>query len=156
MSWSSPLVLTSRASLRQLQDWANEEAKRRGDPAGEDLAMGRFRPNVVIDGDLPFAEDQWQRVRLGEVTYRVSALCDRCAVTSVDPVTGEAGPEPLRTLSVRRRWDAATWFGLRLVPEGPGWLCIGDEVQPRRADGPGRDASPLPQHLGQQRSRPRP
>ena len=63
------------------------------------LDMRRFRPNLVVDGTEPFAEDGWQRVRIGEIVLRRTELGDRCAVTLVDPDTLERGPEPIRTLA---------------------------------------------------------
>jgi uncharacterized protein YcbX len=29
--------------------------------------MSRFRPNTVVKGCQPFAEDTWKRIRIGEV-----------------------------------------------------------------------------------------
>ncbi|MFC4894653.1 MOSC domain-containing protein [Streptosporangium amethystogenes subsp. fukuiense] len=71
-----------------------------------------------------------RRVRIGEVDFRVSGLCDRCAATIWDPVTQDRGKEPLRTLAKHRRWDGETWFGIRLVPRNLGELRVGDEVRP--------------------------
>ncbi|MCW4602894.1 MOSC domain-containing protein [Janibacter indicus] len=138
---AGPLLLTSQASLAQLQVWVDEVAAELGgaQSAGartEDgvavgpLDMLRFRPNVVIDGDEPFAEDAWPTVRVGEVEYRTAEVCDRCVMATIDPVTLTTGPEPTRTLSRHRKWDGKTWFGTRLVPLGPGELRVGDEVVP--------------------------
>src|SRR5690606_38685748 len=105
----------------------------------------RFRPSVVIDGADPYAEDKWSEVTIGEVTFRVSELCDRCAVTTIDPVTLAKGKEPLRTLAKHRRWDGKTWFGIRLVPRNPGTLRVGDPVSAKAPEpspgcpAPGRD-----------------
>jgi uncharacterized protein YcbX len=127
---AGPLLLTSTASLRQLDAWVAEEAGRRGEPAPDPLDMVRFRPNVVVDGDLaPFVEDTWRLVRLGSVTYRFAEHCDRCVMTTLDPQTGQGGKEPLRTMARRRRWDGRTWFGVRVVPTGDGQLGVGDDVE---------------------------
>jgi uncharacterized protein YcbX len=143
---AGPLLLTSEASLAQLQDWIDAEAGD-PDPAGLDpndlsgpgggpatrealapLSMLRFRPNVVIDGEEPFAEDGWPTVRIGDVEFRTAEVCDRCVMTTIDPVTLAGGKEPIRTLARHRRWDGATWFGTRLVPFGGGQLRVGDPV----------------------------
>lgn len=125
-----PLTLASRASLRLLQDWVVETALERGEEP-TDLAMARFRPNLVVDGDLePFAEDGWPRVTVGAVTFRVPKPVDRCVMTTVDPTTRERGHEPIRTLARHRRWDGATWFAVQLVPETVGAVRVGDEVRP--------------------------
>lgn len=121
---AGPLLLTSQASLARLQEWVDE---------GEQplrLSMVRFRANVVIDGQEPFAEDDWSAVRLGEVRFRTAELCDRCAMTTYDPYTLAKGPEPIATLARHRRWDGKTWFGTRLVPQDEGQLHVGDPVVP--------------------------
>jgi len=94
----------------------------------EPLPIKRFRSNVVIDGDTPFAEDAWPTVQIGAVHFRTTELCDRCVMTTIDPVTLAGGKEPIRTLARHRRWDGRTWFGIRLVPLTPGEISIGDAV----------------------------
>jgi uncharacterized protein YcbX len=118
-AWDAPLLLTSAASLRLLDEQIGGDTP---------LDMARFRPNVVIDGAEPYAEDSWSEIRIGEVAFRVSELCDRCAVTTIDPVTLAKGKEPIRTLAKHRRWDGKTWFGIRLVPRNPGRLRLGAPV----------------------------
>ncbi|MEV7966433.1 MOSC N-terminal beta barrel domain-containing protein [Sphaerisporangium sp. NPDC088356] len=123
-----PLLLASRSSLRRLDDWIAEGAVERGEEIPEPLSVLRFRPNVVIEGAEPFAEDTWTRVRIGEVEFRVGEHCDRCVLTTVDPVTAVKGKEPTRTLSQHRNWDGKTWFGIRLIPDGRGEIRVGDAV----------------------------
>lgn len=127
---AGPLLLTSAPSLRQLDVWVAEEAQRRGESAPRPLDMVRFRPNVVVDGELPpFGEDAWRSVRLGALTYRVAEPCDRCVMTTLDPATTEGGREPIRTMARYRRWDGKTWFGMRLIPTSAGQLTVGDDVE---------------------------
>ncbi|WP_219471035.1 MOSC domain-containing protein [Nonomuraea rhizosphaerae] len=124
-----PLLLTSTASLAQLNDWIAETAAERGEELPEPLPMGRFRPSVVVDGaDYPFAEDKWRRLRIGAVDFRVSKICDRCVLTTIDTRTYTKGKEPIRTLSLHRRWDGKVWFGINLIPDAPGHLTEGDPV----------------------------
>ncbi len=87
---------------------------------------------MIVEGFEPFDEETWKWVRIGDVDFRVSELCDRCFVTLWDPDTRERGKEPLRTLARHHRWDGKTWFGIRLVPKNPGELTIGDKVTPTR------------------------
>jgi uncharacterized protein len=127
---AGPLLLTTTASLQQLDSWVHREAQRRGEPDPAPVDMLRFRPNVVIAGDLaPFMEDTWRSVRLGDVTYRFAEHCDRCVMTTIDPATTVGGKEPLRSLARHRRWDGKTWFGIRLVPTVRGTLATGDDVE---------------------------
>jgi uncharacterized protein YcbX len=127
---AGPLLLTSTASLGQLDSWVRREARQRGEPEPAPLDMLRFRPNVVVSGDLPpFVEDTWRSVRIGDVTYRFAEHCDRCVMTTIDPATTDRGKEPLRTLARHRRWGGKTWFGIRLVPTARGTLGPGDGVE---------------------------
>ncbi|MBF8193955.1 MOSC domain-containing protein [Nonomuraea sp. K274] len=124
-----PLLLTSAASLARLDDWIAETALELGEEVPEPLPMTRFRPNVVIEGvDTPFAEDEWKRVRIGDVDFRVTKGCDRCTLTTIDLATYTKGKEPLRTLARHRKWDRKVWFGINLIPDAPGRIAQGDSV----------------------------
>jgi uncharacterized protein YcbX len=127
---AGPLLLTNAASSRQLDEWVAEQAQRRGESSQPPLDMVRFRPNVVVDGELPpFDEDGWRSVRLGAITYRVAEPCDRCVMTTLDPATAQGGKEPIRTMARYRQWEGKTWFGMRLIPTSVGVLAVGDEVE---------------------------
>jgi uncharacterized protein YcbX len=120
---TGPVLLTVTSSLDQLNAWVA------GGPDPAPVSMQRFRPNVVVEtAGQPFEEDHWRRVRIGEVVYRFAEHCDRCHVTMIDPHTQARRKEPIRTLALRHRWDGKTWFGIRLVPLGPGTVGVGDPV----------------------------
>jgi hypothetical protein len=112
-----PFLLTTTASL--------DELSRR---AGTRLEMARFRPNLVVDGATPFAEDAWTRIRIGDLTFRVVKPCVRCVVTTLDPATGAGGREPLRTLATFRRTEKGVTFGQNLLADDLGVLHVGDVV----------------------------
>ena len=115
-----PLLLTTTASLEQLNDWIATDAAERGQPAQEPLSMRRFRPNVVVDeADVPFAEDVWKRIRVGDVDFRVVKPCTRCVMTTIEPDTLAKGKEPLRTLARHHKWNGETWFGMNIIPDRP-------------------------------------
>jgi uncharacterized protein YcbX len=132
LSDAAPLHVTSEASLRRLNDWIVESALERGEQPGEPLGHDRFRPNVVVAGGEPFAEDSWVEARIGDVLFRATMVCDRCVMTTIDRATGESGKEPIRTLALHRKWDGATWFGIRLTPVLPiaagATIRVGDPV----------------------------
>lgn len=128
-----PLTLASESSLVRLNDWVAEGALDRGEPVPEPLEMERFRPNLVVSGTDPFEEDLWQRVRIGEVTFRVTHPSGRCVMTTVDPRTLEGGKEPIRTLARHRRSGSKVIFAVNLIPESQGTLHLGDAVVPERA-----------------------
>lgn len=93
------------------------------------LPMDRFRPNLVVRGCSPFAEDGWKNIRVGEVSFRVVKPCSRCAVTTVEQTTGEKGKEPLTTLAKFRKVGGEVVFGQNLIHESPGSLGVGDAVE---------------------------
>lgn len=113
-----PLLLTSEASLADLN--------RRLDTP---VPMDRFRANLVIDGEGAFAEDDWRRIRVGDVELRVVKPCARCVVITTDQRTGARRKEPLKTLSTYRMVDGRVHFGQNLIHEGPGTIRVGDAVE---------------------------
>jgi uncharacterized protein len=131
-AWDAPVHLVTRESLRQLEDWIAQTAQDDGTGPGQVLPLdaARFRPNLVAEGFPAFAEDQWAGVRIGDIDFRVTERCDRCAVTLYDPATLAKAKEPIRTLARHRAWDGKTWFGIRLVPLAPGRIQTGAPVLP--------------------------
>ncbi|MGW1028413.1 MOSC domain-containing protein [Streptomyces sp. NPDC002577] len=120
-----PLLLTALSSLDALNSLIAQ-----GDHADEGpLPMNRFRPNVVVRGTAPWAEDDWSRVAIGDVPFRVAKMCGRCVVTTTDQTTAERGKEPLRTLARHRRFGDQLVFGQNLVPESAGTIRVGDAVE---------------------------
>ena len=117
---SFPALLISEASLEALNARLEEP-----------VPMHRFRPNLVVSGVEAFAEDAWDRVRIGEMHFLVAKPCARCVVTTVDQETGVPGKEPLRTLETFRRGEGGkVYFGQNLIPLHPGAVRRGDIVQP--------------------------
>lgn len=114
LSDAAPLHVTTDESLARLCDWMLE-----GDPDAPRLGHDRFRPNLVVSGAPAFAEDGWSQVSLGGVAYRQTMVCDRCVMTMIDRETLDKGKDPVRTLAKHRKWDGATWFGVRLTPVLP-------------------------------------
>ncbi|MER5712136.1 MOSC N-terminal beta barrel domain-containing protein [Streptomyces sp. NPDC042898] len=120
-----PLLAATTASLDALNSLIAA-----GDHAHEGpLPMNRFRPNLVIEGTDPWAEDGWTRLAVGEVTFRVARPCGRCVVTTTNQLTTERGKEPLRSLALHRKRDGRVIFGQNLVPEHRGTVRVGDPVK---------------------------
>ena len=95
------------------------------------LPMNRFRPNLVVAGAAPYAEDTWGRFRIGDVVFHGATRCGRCVIITTDQFTAARGPEPLRTLATYRR-DAGgdVMFGRNLVHETKtGRLAVGNAVE---------------------------
>ena len=95
------------------------------------VSMRRFRPNFVIGGGAPYAEDDWRRIRIGPVEFEGVENCERCELPTVDPETGIPDPrrEPMRTLArYRRRATGGVFLGQSLVPRTAGTVRVGDRV----------------------------
>lgn len=94
------------------------------------LPMNRFRPNIVVRGGAPFAEDEWHQIRIGDITFDLVKPCARCQITTVDQETGMfAGKEPLATFATfRRTSEGKVLFGQNLLSTGTGVIAVGDRV----------------------------
>lgn len=99
------------------------------------LPMNRFRPNLVVDGSAPFAEDSWKLIKIGETIFHIVKPCARCVVTTVDQESGEkAGKEPLKTLAMYRTKKGKVMFGQNLIAKNAGGcLRVGDKVEVLKA-----------------------
>ncbi|HEX8508283.1 MAG TPA: MOSC N-terminal beta barrel domain-containing protein [Propionibacteriaceae bacterium] len=121
-----PMLLASESSLAELNGWVATGARADEGP----LPMSRFRPNLVVSGAAPWAEDQWRRVQIGGATFRAVKACERCVLTLIDPETALKTKEPLYSLARHRQWDHKTWFAVNLLPDTAGaTLELGDQVQ---------------------------
>ncbi len=96
------------------------------------VTMRQFRPNLVIAGSEPFAEDHWKRIRIGSLDLALVKPCSRCVMVNLDPVTAARNPdqEPLRTLAdYRRGEDGQVYLGQNLIPLNAAVLEVGMEVE---------------------------
>ena len=112
-----PFLLLSQGSLDQLNRRLNLP-----------VPMDRFRPNIVVEGCPPHAEDSWKAIRIGDVDFRVVKPCSRCVVVTTNQQTGDRGLEPLQTLATYRLQDGEVMFGQNLVHSGVGTVRVGDQV----------------------------
>lgn len=94
------------------------------------VPLERFRPNLLIAGTPPFAEDSWRTIRMNKLLFHVVKPCDRCAITTVDPVKGVmTGKEPLQTLARYRTFEKKVLFGQYLLSGEDGMVHVGDAVE---------------------------
>jgi len=116
---ATPFHLTTEESLADLN-------ARMATP----IPMNRFRPNLVVRGAAPYAEDRWKAIAIGDTVLRWIKPCTRCVATTTDQETGERkGRDPLLTLAQYRRLGAAVVFGHYLVADTWGErLRVGDAV----------------------------
>ena len=93
------------------------------------VPMNRFRPNIVVKGCEPFAEDTWSRIRIGEVDLAVVKPCARCVVTTIDKETLIQNKEPLKTLAAYRTLEGGAMFGQNVIPLSEGQIELGMSVK---------------------------
>ena len=92
----------------------------------------RFRPNFLLDGCSPYEEDSWLGgvVRIGpDLRIRLVAPDPRCAITTLDPDTGERDIDVPRLLLSYRPSARAPYFGVYGAVEATGIVSMGDEVE---------------------------
>lgn len=112
-----PYLVISQASLDDLNS-----------RLAEPITMRRFRPNFVISGTEPFAEDQWKEITIGSLRFEVVKPCARCVLTTINPETSEKGAEPLKTLASYRRNGNKILFGQNVTAQDFGELKVGDPL----------------------------
>lgn len=113
-----PLLLISEASLDNLNSKLTDTIK-----------MERFRPNLVVKGCEPHAEDNWKTIKISGITFSLVKLCSRCVIPSIDPATSDKQPEILRTLMTYRKFDNAIYFGQNVIYKQTGTINVGDTVE---------------------------
>jgi uncharacterized protein YcbX len=110
-----------------------------------EVPMNRFRPNFVVQNSAAFAEDNWNKLSIGNTIFYATKPCVRCVITTIDQRKGFfTGKEPLKTLANYRlakdifpnnfqSFDLnknAVLFGQNLIAENFGeTLKIGDEIK---------------------------
>lgn len=113
-----PLLLISEASLDFLQE-----------QLPFDLAMNRFRPNIVVKGCDAFAEDKWKRIAINGIEFEIVKPCSRCAIPTINPSTGERQPEVMSVLVKHRKQGNKVYLGQNLIHRGQGQINVGDDIQ---------------------------
>ncbi|GEN61428.1 MOSC domain-containing protein [Acetobacter nitrogenifigens] len=95
------------------------------------VPMTRFRPNVVVEGASAWAEDEWTRIRIGQVELALVKPCSRCIVTTIDQESGSivVPGQPLKTLAGFRRTPEGIMFGQNFLVEKTGTIRKGDTVE---------------------------
>ncbi|KAL2040495.1 hypothetical protein N7G274_006938 [Stereocaulon virgatum] len=122
-----PLHLLNLASVHDIGRMLSKDAP--------PLGALNFRPNIVITGGTPYAEDSWKRIKIGEYEYYVACRTVRCLLPNVNPATGiKHGSEPNKTLKTYRCVDEGdpknACLGMQMVPAlEDSKIKVGDTVE---------------------------
>ena len=108
-----PLLLTTEASLADI----NGRMERA-------LPMNRFRPNIVVRGGEPYAEDRWKRIRVGgavaRVVQAVRALLDHHGRSDHGASRQRAARHPGPVPQARQQGDVRAQLSARRTGCDPG------------------------------------
>ena len=118
-----PISLMSQASIQEL-------SKQPG--ATVTFDSRRFRPSFLLDGCEAHEEDTWLGgvIQVGrELRLRLVARDPRCALTTLNPTTGDRDADTLRLILSYRPSPKAAYFGVYGIVEHPGTISLGDEVK---------------------------
>mmetsp|Transcript_16133 Transcript_16133/g.31567 ORF Transcript_16133/g.31567 Transcript_16133/m.31567 type:complete len:332 (+) Transcript_16133:2-997(+) len=128
----APYHLVSSSSLEDLSRRTAENSS-----LELPLATARFRPNIVISGMAPYAEDDCWVLKIAGCQFRQLGPTGRCVIPTTDPQTGirNEDEQPRATLMEYRPrpyGDGAhggPTFGIWLVPDDVGVeIAINSEV----------------------------
>ncbi|XP_040942716.1 molybdenum cofactor sulfurase isoform X4 [Gossypium hirsutum] len=131
-------LLISEESVSDLNNRLCSKTQKLSCGAPPNVNPMRFRPNLVISGGEPYAEDGWRNLRIGNTYFSSLGGCNRCQMINFYQQTGQVKKtnEPLATLASYRRVKGKILFGI-LLRYDPGnkarldtnsWLKVGDEV----------------------------
>ena len=112
-----PILLVSEASLQDFNRHLDAP-----------IDMDRFRPNIVLEGCEPFAEDSWHELEAGGLRLSIVKPCSRCIIPSIDQRSATKQMQVNEALLAHRRRDGKTFFGQNVLHRNPGELKIGDAV----------------------------
>ncbi len=112
-----PYLICGTASLTELNAKLDQPLK-----------MNRFRPNIVVETQQAWEEDNWKKIKIGDQRLLVIKPCARCQVITINQETGNSGKEPLKTLSTFRNINNNVIFGQNAVSLTTGILTVGDLI----------------------------
>ena len=96
------------------------------------VSARNFRPNIIVDGNMPFEEDHWEYLEIDGLKFRMQERTGRCIFTTIDPETAkkDRAMQPLATLAqVRLSIGLRPTMGIGLVPLERGEIAVGNQVE---------------------------
>lgn len=103
-----PFLICNQRSLDELNNLIRLQN-------GSEIAMARFRPNIVVQGLESYEEDYVQSLQGGGHYFASLKQCTRCSMPNVDPKTAHVGDQPGRALLHSRRSASGVLFGINMA-----------------------------------------
>lgn len=113
-----PLLLVNIASLQDLNTRLINE-----------VDALRFRPNIVVEGNHPFEEDNWSEIKIGNTKIEVVKPCARCVVVNINPANASKDKEVLEKLATYRKEGNKVLFGVNALVHQVGEISVGDMLE---------------------------
>ena len=97
------------------------------------VEIDRFRPNIYIETDCAFEEDDWKYIKINNTEYRFLVENGRCKLTTLNLDTLEYEKEPLRSLKKyrsdpRKKLFDSPKLGIYVKPIQAGVIRVGDDL----------------------------
>jgi len=146
-----PLLILSEESVEAAEKEVRKYVGTQGVEArwnDDKLVIERFRPNIVLKGGGPFAEDVWEEIILHSVNeantsdarmvIQLVSKCVRCLLPNVHPETGIRDKAvPFKVLmkfraNVDPRMKMKPCMGVNGVPTASGVVKVGDRVRVKK------------------------
>lgn len=128
-------LLVSEGSVSDLNSKLSSNTRKGIDGVTVKVNPMRFRPNLVVSGGEPYAEDRWRNLKIGNNCFTSLGGCNRCQMINFTHKDGQVqkSNEPLATLASYRRLKGKILFGILLryditELDTDSYLEVGQEV----------------------------
>ncbi len=108
-----PLLVIAQSSVDALNDVCDAQ-----------IGAVNFRPNIVVENTIAFAENNWRSLTAGRLSAEGSRVemtvvkaCERCVIPALNPNTGKREASILPVLIEYCRRDKKLYFGQNLTFE---------------------------------------
>ncbi len=127
----SPFHIVSAQSAAEISVRAQNEGLR-------EIDISRWRANIVVYANYPFAEDEWvgKRIKIGEVILRVTRRAPRCPIPGVNQFLGTRDVDTRdlykainRNLPAEHNGKLKPMVGVYAFHENEGRIDDGDKVE---------------------------
>jgi uncharacterized protein YcbX len=96
---------------------------------GRELAVARFRANIVVAGCEAFAEDEWKKIEINGIEFDIVKPCSRCVIPTFDLKTAMKQPDVMQVMLQYRKQGKQVMMGQNAIHRNEGALQLGNEIK---------------------------